>query len=437
MKKLPTGKTSIMRILLEQSGYPLNNMGDLAMLQTAVTRLNCFWSDASIQVITTAPEKLAEICPNTQPLSPLGRQIWFSPFVTRLHQLFPKCRATELWTEIEWAFRRKAPSLVRSFLDFKLRKRFPESAKNLEAFMEAIYNADLVVACGGGYITDVFKQHAISAINTLELANRLGKPTVMLGQGLGPLRDQELLARVKAVLPSIDLIALREKRAGVPILNSIGISQERMIITGDDAIELAYQARTSKLDIGIGVNLRVSGYSNISPDLLEEVRVVLQNAAEQFRAPLIPVPISHNAFGSELSDSMTIQKLLKGYNDRADGGQHLDTPIKVINQVGRCRVVVTGSYHAGVFALAQGIPIVGLVKSEYYADKFLGLTDQFGVGCVVVRLNEGQLREKLLASINNAYKASEQLRPQILEAARQQIDLGWTAYKRMYKLVKS
>ena len=31
------------------------------------------------------------------------------------------------------------------------------------------------------------------------------------------------------------------------------------------------------------------------------------------------------------------------------------------------RLVITGSYHAGVFALAQGVPVLALAKSAYYA----------------------------------------------------------------------
>ncbi|NJR75723.1 MAG: polysaccharide pyruvyl transferase family protein [Scytonema sp. CRU_2_7] len=108
-----------------------------------------------------------------------------------------------------------------------------------------------------------------------------------------------------------------------------------------------------------------------------------------------------------------------------------------MEQIGRCRVVVTGSYHAGVFALAQGIPIMGLAKSEYYADKFLGLADQFGVGCEVIFLHEQEFATKLVDSIDRALESAEQLRPQLLEAAKEQVELGHTAYKRVYELVNS
>ncbi|MBC8122047.1 MAG: polysaccharide pyruvyl transferase family protein, partial [Gemmatimonadaceae bacterium] len=114
----------------------------------------------------------------------------------------------------------------------------------------------------------------------------------------------------------------------------------------------------------------------------------------------------------------------------------LDTPGKVIQQVSSCRVVVTGSYHGGVFALAQGIPIVGLVKSEYYVGKFLGLAEQFGgIGCQIVSLNDENFPEKLKRSVDNAWQSAETVRPQLLELARQQIDQGLNAYRRVYELL--
>ncbi len=304
--------------------------------------------------------------------------------------------------------------------------------------MEAIHSADLVVASGGGYITDVFKQHAVSAIDTLGLATRLGKPTVMLGHGLGPLQDKELLAKARAVFPSVNLITLREQRAGVPLLNSIGVSQNCVMTTGDDAIELAYTARNTALGNGIGVNLRVAQYSGVNSSLLETIRLTLHNLAKKWDASLIPAPIDHLFYeGYAEPDSATIEKLIKGYNHTSDGGRSLDTPLKVIEQIGQCRVVVTGSYHAGVFALSQGIPAIGLAKSEYYADKFLGLAEQFGVGCEVIFLDDRELQRKLVDSIDRAWQSAEQLRPQLLEAAKRQVELGHTAYKRVYELVNS
>ena len=68
--------------------------------------------------------------------------------------------------------------------------------------------------------------------------------------------------------------------------------------------------------------------------------------------------------------------------------------MKVIKQTARCRVVVTGAYHAAVFALAQGIPVVCLSNSPYYLAKFQGLEDLFGSGCTIVTLERARLSRK-------------------------------------------
>jgi colanic acid/amylovoran biosynthesis protein len=159
---------------------------------------------------------------------------------------------------------------------------------------------------------------------------------------------------------------------------------------------------------------------------------VLHDAARKNHASLIPIPISRN---ERESDANNIRRILAGYDDMSDGGQNLDSPLKVIRQVGSCRVVVTGSYHAGVFALSQGIPVVGLANSQYYIDKFFGLAAQFGTGCQIIFLDDGQLAKKLSNAIDFAWSGADQVRPPLLEAAKRQIEMGWDAYRRVRDLV--
>jgi colanic acid/amylovoran biosynthesis protein len=419
-----------MDIYAENGAHRLGNLGDISMLRVALARLSSFWPESSINVVTSAPDKLAKLCPNARPINLSGRHIWFSPLIGRFSLLLPSSVAQH-WSYLEWELRQQAPSLVRSWWQLKLKVRRHDN-KGFKSFLETVYESDLVVATGGGYITDEFPELASTVLSMLGMAKKLGKPTVMLGHGLGPLQNPRLRTIAKAVLPSVDLITLRERRAGIPLLDSLGVSQKRVITTGDDAIELAYEARNRELGQGIGVNLRMAKYAGVSGDMLETVRSALQDVARIKGALLLPLPISQDA-----SDVQTIQKLMAGYDDNSDGGESLDTPLKVIKQVGHCRVVVTGSYHAGVFALAQGIPVVGLAKSQYYIDKFLGLADQFGTGCEVILLDDNQLREKLIVSIDNAWMSAETVRLQLLESARRQIESGHAAYQRVYDLVNS
>jgi colanic acid/amylovoran biosynthesis protein len=93
--------------------------------------------------------------------------------------------------------------------------------------------------------------------------------------------------------------------------------------------------------------------------------------------------------------------------------------------------MITTSYHGGVFAIAQGIPVVAWLKSKYFASKLYGLANQFGVGCEVVTLDEGDWGARLKAAILSAWNSAEQLRPQLLERAASQLSASEAAYERL------
>jgi len=160
----------------------------------------------------------------------------------------------------------------------------------------------------------------------------------------------------------------------------------------------------------------------------------LHRAANKYDGRLLALPISYSAH--ELDDKI-IDQLIYGQNHRLFVTRKFDTPLEVIRKIRRCRLVVAGTFHAAVFALAQGIPAIGLVKSTQYIDKFLGLADQFGPGCQVVYLNTGDFQAKLLDAIDFLWTSAEQLRPQLLDSARLQIHMGREAYQRLYELVEN
>ena len=423
-----------MRILIATYTHQLLNHGDTAMLQVAVERLSKLWPKAKIEVITLAPERLTSYCPKAHPVLVRGREMWFKSrlLIGRLVRITPKIISNRL-LELEEKVMLNWPMLSHSLIRLKMNYRQIDT-KDMDTFLDAVLGADLVFAAGGGHITDAFYYNALMILKTLKMTIRRSTPTAMLGQGFGPIQHPKLLKMAKIVLPSVNFIALRESRASLVLLNSLGVSLRRVVTTGDDAIELAYKKHAIGWENGIGVNLRVASYSEVDKDLIEIVRAVLYEAAMKHSASMIPVPISLNELDS---DPKAIRQLIAGYDDASDGGESIDTPLKVIEQIGRCRIVVTGSYHAAVFALSQGIPVVGLAKSAYYVNKFLGLADQFGTGCEVIFLQDKQLREKLITGIDTAWRSAEQVKPQLIEAAERQIVLSRAAYQRIYDLVES
>ena len=382
-----------MRILIEPSGYQLGNLGDAAMLVVSVERLRELWPEVEIAVITRAPEELAKLCPGVEPLDASAR----SQFI------------------------RAAATMPLALL----RRELHGAEGPLPRFLEVFDLADLLFVSGAGSFTDAFRGHALTTLELIEIAQRNGKPTALAGQGLGPWDDDELRARAEGVLPYVRSLFLREKRLGEGLARTLTADWgDRLRITGDDALEMAHLARPAELGGAIGVNLRLANYSGVPKESVERIGDELRQISERLGAELLPAPVSHPP---NSSDPAAIAELIGG-----DGGADLTTPFALIRQIGRCRLVVTGSYHAAVFALAQGIPVVGLVASPYYAGKFGGLHDLFGESCIPLPIEQ---TERLSEVAGELWEQADERRTDLLAEARRWIDARDEAYAALPALI--
>ena len=299
---------------------------------------------------------------------------------------------------------------------------------------ELLKDVDLFVATGAQYMSDACRDDALHVLDRIELAHLRGIPTAMVGQGLGPFEDRELRERASAVLPLVDLIFIRDQVSAPPLLNSLGVDPSHVIFTGDDAVELAYRGRTNKLGTRMGISLRTAHYTQVNKLQVEPLRSVLCQAAVKYNTRLQTIPISHSIHEQ---DDQTLRQFLKGVNRVSFERWRFDPPGEVIKRVGACRIVVTGAFHPAVFALSQGIPAIGIAKSEMYFDKFASLTDQFGEACQIIVLDDADLQPKLSKAIDTAWNLAEHCKPELLQAAERQIALGQAAYERLYDLVES
>jgi colanic acid/amylovoran biosynthesis protein len=422
------GSSEHPQILVEPNAHHLLNVGDVAMLEVAVERLSALWPQASIQVITENPTRLHRFCPVARPVDAAGRRLWFEDhFLTyTFHRLAP-APLSERARELERLVRRRWPGAAERIIRARAALRRDDVAP-LGEFLAAVSGADVVVSTGAGALTDAFAPLALSILDLLAMAKRNGAVTALLGHGLGPIDDRALLRRAREVVPSIDLITLREGRAGLPLLESLGVAPARVFVTGDDAVELAHRrARDGAPGQGLGVNLRVARYSGVDPATVAAVGEVVRAAASRHDADPVPIPISWHP--GEL-DAAVIERLVGASSDVAEAAG-----VDVVDRVRGCRVVVTGSYHAAVFALAQGVPAVALTSSGYYDAKFLGLEDQFEDGLEIVRLDDSELAPRLSAAIDRAWKSAEEARPRLLRLAERQVEQGQAAYRRLHEIV--
>jgi colanic acid/amylovoran biosynthesis protein len=381
-----------LRIFIEPGSYRWGNLGDVMMLEAALARLRTSWPDASITVHSFDAEWLRAVDPPAKALDPSG---------------------SERWSRMPAVLRRAARIAP-----------FSRRLRQLSAYSDAVRSADLLFLSGAGSLTDSFKQHALALLQTIEMAVDAGAVAVLMGQGIGPIEDGELLRRAAEVLPRVDFIASREGVAGPALLHSIGVAPERIAVTGDETIPLAFSRRPEALGGAIGVNLRAAPYAGMHDDVLQAIGSILRASGK----PLVPVPISRY---SHEDDVETIRRMI------GDAAPHPDrtTPAELLGAVSQCRVVVTGSYHAGVLALAMGIPVVAVAGSAYYTGKFRGLAGQFGPVCRVVFTTGADFTARLRAAIDDAWQSAEAAREGLLDAAARQIESIDGAYRHVTELM--
>jgi len=410
------------------------NMGDVAMLQVAVARLLNLWPGAHIEVLTDSGSNLAKYCPGASPLPRPDCACWLSDhfFVGRFQRFLPKWATARLST-IKQVIGFSWPSLMERAAILRLKvKDLNGARKNFKAFLAAVNDCGLFVVCGSGGFADSCRQWNLYVLGSMSAAVTRGKAVAMFGQGIGPLDDPLVLSWAKRILPKASLIGLRGTRGGKDLLDQTGVNPAKTVTTGDEAIELANAMQSAEPGREIGVNLRVASYSGVEEATTKVVGSILREFAWQHHVKLLPIPIATHDYAD---DRKTIRQLLTGLDDESDAGSTIDTPQKLIEQAARCRIVVTGAYHAAVFALAQGIPVVCLSNSSYYLAKFEGLEDLFGVGCTTIALDDPELTLKLTSAMEKAWNSVEDVRLSLLRAAETQIEKGRSAYRHVRNLV--
>lgn len=388
------------RILVDSGNYFSNNdnLGDRAIYQVIFSRLRQIWPSCEIHWITRNRVLLNDCCPHAIAieLKEEGRQ----PLPCSMERLGHSSEPV------------------------------PIPGSDAARIMSALRDCDLVVATGGGYFTDDFAEQAQAVLDVLEAGVRLGKPAAILSCGFEPIRSRGLLEKMLRILPMLSLVVCREPRQSPLVAKSFGVSASRVVLAGDEAIELAFRARPTQLGNRLGINIRQADYAGVDAGTVSRLRDGLGQAIAQLRVPLVGTPISL----SGPSDTEAIAALLAGIPDSDWTNPSVTTPQEVISKIGSCRVVVTGSYHAAVFALSQGVSVVAVVASSHYISKMQGLQAQFGAGCRIVFLDRDDTSSALTSAIENAWREAESVRPHLLQTAQELSALGRSAYQRLRNL---
>ena len=418
-------------VLVDPQIYDLLNVGGAAMTQGLAARLRGRWPGVELLVLTEAPDRLETLIPGAVPVPHRHLERWTADryLLAPLHRVLPD-RVARRVIDAQRGTERRYPRMARAVTRARIGVR-GDDAREFRAFRAAMDRAALVVVSGGSGPSDAFPATLRGTLATLDLAHALGIPTAMVSQGAGELRSGSARARVEATLAGVRQVLVRERAAAPARFAAWGVPPERLAFGADDALPLVLAAVRDRPGDGLGVNLRLAAYTALGPETVGVVRDVVGRFVARTGARPVPVPI---AVHGRANDPAAIRALLADVDPTSDGGDGVRTPADAIAAAGRCRVVLTGAYHAAVFALAQGVPVVAVATSAMYLGKFGGLVAEWGDACRVVRADGQDFPQALAAALDRAWAAAPAWRGTALAVARQLAAEGDAAFARVAAL---
>ncbi len=357
-----------MRVLVDNGAPELQNLGDLAMLVQACARVRARWPQAEVYTFASDASRLKQVLPGVYPVHPSDRARW------------ARVAALGWWMEARapsilpgppfWFHALRQPGLA----TILARACDPShAAADVAGFVRFLRGVDVYVWCGGGYLADPFGTLSNRLASTLCALSGWGVPSVAFGLGVGPLRRPRIRCTVRRAMRRLRAVGLREADSQT-LLRSWKFPESRMRLTGDDAIGMALSYAPAQLGANLGVSFRVAYYTGFGSSDLSAIRGVLQAFCRAQGVALTSVPIAaqdqHSNAAVRSPDLGWVQPSFRLPD--------------VLAAVATCRTLVTSSYHAAVFALSMGVPVLAIVDGDYYAQKFEGLRRQFGRGVAIL-----------------------------------------------------
>ena len=410
-------------MVIDPGEYTYLNAGGIAVLRVCLENLHEVWPGAEITVLTGDEQSFVRVFRGARALDVAGHRLFFAEgaLLGRMRSRMPD-RFGRYIGHAQSALRSSKPNLWYRILCLR-HKRNRLAKANLTAFFEAVARADVVVCSGMAGL----RAAEIHALETLRLAVSLKKVTAMFSLGLYPLDRLETFRSARSVLPKVGLIALREERSGSAIAKAIGAPGERVVVSGDDAIQLAYRVRRGSLGDAIGVNLRLKPSMEIGDRPVECLRGALNAVSSRLNARFIGIPTARYESGCDVE---AIARVLPRGAEKAPIFFDPADLEGICSVIAECRIVITGAYHGAVFAMSQGVPCICLAKSKYFLDKFEGLARCFGGHCLILNVDEVSSQE-LEAAILTVWEEADKWREVLLRRAEEQCRAIWSAYRRL------
>lgn len=233
-----------------------------------------------------------------------------------------------------------------------------------KTFTKIISDIDVLHISGGGNLNNLWPGHFFFRFFLIDIARRLDKKIIITSQTVGPLSDEqkEILSNY---LDCIDYFGIRDDFGSKKLLIEAGLNINSINVDGDDALK-----------IKTGLNLEIPQIKTNYFVSFHENKL-LKNLAKKHKTFKNIPHVMHKDF-FEFPDIKKVAFKLP--SDKLNPQKYRN---KVMKRMFRSLCNMDGGivsrYHAAVFSLLLGVPVIAIAIDDYYMTKFKGLYKYFDI----------------------------------------------------------
>lgn len=233
---------------------------------------------------------------------------------------------------------------------------------NYPAIINKISTCDLLISGGGSLLQDVTSDRSLYYyLSIMLLAKKLGKPVMLYGQGIGPVRGSIAKGAMKYVGNMVDLITVRDEGSRRE-LERLEVNKPPIYVTADPVLAM------HPVDKMIGRQiLRRYGCEGAAPVIGISVREwrdwshyknVIAKTADQlidkYKARIIFLPMQYP------DDSLAAKKIVSRMLHKATVLDEDYSTYEMVSLVGNLDLLIGIRLHALIFAAVMHVPMVGI-----------------------------------------------------------------------------
>jgi len=216
--------------------------------------------------------------------------------------------------------------------------------------LPALRATDALLSGGGSLLQDVTSAHGIFYyLGVVRLAQMLGKKTMFVAQGIGPLKRTRSRRLVATVANRLDALTVRDPDSAA-LLRAIGVRKTPIEVTADPALLLTPERQYEPLKgDSFGVALRPwHGHDALALQIADACRQPLAEC----RAFLFAM--------QPASDKLPMEQFGQKWRQVSRVVDSPSSLASLLPNLGCCQLVIGMRLHALILAAACGVPSVAL-----------------------------------------------------------------------------